>query len=139
MKPVNTETLFARFIIRNPPASQDLIGRCQQRLTVQLPTDYKRLLQQMNGGEGFIGTQYLQLWPIEEVVKTNTEADYGNAALEFLLFGSDGGGESFAFDTRSMPRIVAVPFIGMERSAAILLAQDFASFLQFLYGSDDLF
>jgi hypothetical protein len=138
MKAVNANTLFARFIC-NPPASQAFISQCRQQLAVQLPGDYTKLLEQANGGEGFIGKQYLQLWPIDEVVKMNTGTYVRQAAPELLIFGSDGGGEGFAFDTRSMPRVVAVPFVGMEPSAVIALAPDFDSFLQFLYRSEDLF
>jgi hypothetical protein len=46
-----------------------------------------------------------------------------------------GGGEAFAFDTRSGQfRIVAVPFIGMDNLAdAVVIATNFRAFLDALF------
>jgi SMI1 / KNR4 family (SUKH-1) len=135
----SSEKLFARFQ-GNPPAPPASIVRCQENLHFRLPPDYARLLQRMNGGEGFIGEQYLQLWPIEEFMKQNTGTYYAQAAPGLLVFGSDGAGEAFAFDTRSQPPpIVMVPFIGMELKTAITIASGFHLFLQVLYRSESLF
>ena len=43
-----------------------------------------------------------------------------------LLFGSDGGGEGYGFDTQTkgMP-IVRIPFIGMARRYATHIAKNF--------------
>jgi hypothetical protein len=139
MTDVSDDKLFARFKA-NPPASRDSIVRCQANLGFRLPDEYVRFLQQMNGGEGFIGKHYFMAWPIEELVPANKQCVVDDAVAALFLFGSDGGGEAFAFDTRSAaPPIVVVPFVGMELSVAEKLAPDFNSFLQFLYRSDDLF
>jgi SMI1 / KNR4 family (SUKH-1) len=133
------QELFARFT-GNVPASPALVDRCQASVRFRLPGDYRQFLQRMNGGEGFIGRHYLMLWRIEEVVKENTGTYYAEAAPGLSLFGSDGGGEAFAFDTRFSPAsIVIVPFIGMELSAAYCLAPTFNSFLKRLFSADDLF
>ena len=52
-----------------------------------------------------------------------------------VLFGSDGGGEAYAFDIRtaSLP-IVMVPFIGMELQYARPVADNILEFLQKLKG-----
>jgi len=53
-----------------------------------------------------------------------------------LLFGSDGGGEAFAFDIRSGEEsIVSVPFVGMDLHLARPVARDFQTFLQVLFNS----
>jgi len=45
-----------------------------------------------------------------------------------FLFGSDGGGEAFAFDARSDAKpIVSVPFIGMELKLARPVASNFSA------------
>lgn len=46
-------------------------------------------------------------------------------------FGSSGGGELLAFDTRrgSPWPVVMVPFIVMEEAAIVKIAEDFAGFL----------
>jgi hypothetical protein len=94
----------------------------------------------MNSGEGFVGKNYLRAWPVDELIQSNEHYSVDEAAPGLFLFGSNGGGEAFAFDTRSSPPpIVVAPFIGMEWNAAITLAPDFRSFLQHLYQSEDLF
>jgi hypothetical protein len=139
MTPVSHKELFARFE-GNPPASPESIARCQAGLSFSLPADYVQLLREMDGGEGFIGDHYLMLWSVERFVEMNTGTYFAEAAPGLIVFGSDGGGDAFAFDTRSAPPpIVMVPNVGMEWDVAIVLAADFNSFLQVLYRSDDLF
>jgi hypothetical protein len=136
---VSLENLFANFKA-NPPASRDAVARCEASLGFSLPPDYTQALRQMNGGEGFIGKNYLVLWSVEEFVKMNTGTYFAEAAPGLLVFGSDGGGEAFAFDTRSAPPpIVVAPFIGMDWTTAIMIAPTFTAFLQHLYRSEDLF
>ena len=139
MSAVNRKALFARFK-GNPPASLELIDRCQAGLGVLLPADYVQFLLQMDGGEGFIGDHYLMLWSVERFVEMNTGTYFAEAAPGLVVFGSDGGGEAFGFDTRSAPPpIVMIPYWGMEWDVAIMLAPDFNSFLQLLCRTDDLF
>jgi len=96
-------------------------------------------LERMNGGTGFVGKNYLMAWRVEDLIQFNKELFVDVAAPELLLFGSDGGGESFAFDTRSSPPlIVAVPSI-VYLEDAIVIAPDFNSFLQHLYQAESLF
>jgi hypothetical protein len=137
MAPVSDERLFAKFKA-NPPASAGLIAQSQAKLSLPLPIDYVRFLQQMNGGEGFIGEHaYVALWRVEELSERNTGYEVAEFAPGLLLFGSNGGGEAFAFDTRSGQfRIVAVPFIGMDDlSDAIVIATNFRTFLEVLFAT----
>jgi hypothetical protein len=139
MTSVSHKNLIASFQGK-PPASLDSLTRCEASLGFSLPPDYAQALRQMNGGEGFIGKNYLVLWSVEEFVKMNTGTYFAEAAPGLLVFGSDGGGEAFAFDTRSAPpRIVVAPFIGMDWTTAIMIAPNFTAFLQHLYRSEDLF
>src|SRR5262249_55673802 len=97
----------------------------------QLPDDYVQLLHQMNGGEGFIGSkEYLILWPIEELLKLNKEYEVAEYAPDLFLFGSNGGGEAYAFDKRSKHSIVAVPFVGMDVSLTQMQAPSFKDFIE---------
>ena len=136
---VSHKKLFARFE-GNPAANPAVVARCQSNLKFPLPAEYVQFLQQMNGGEGFIGQNYLMAWPIEDLIQSNEDYLVHEAAPELFLFGSSGGGEAFAFDTRSSPPpIVAVPFIVISLKDAIVLAPDFNAFLQHLYRSESLF
>jgi hypothetical protein len=135
---VSPDKLFAKFDA-NPPASRDSVARCQSNLRFPLPADYVQFLENMNGGEGFVGKNYLMAWPIEDLIQFNKDYFVDVAAPELLLFGSSGGGEAFAFDTRSSPPpIVAVPSIVCLEDA-IVIARTFNSFLQHLYQSESLF
>src|ERR1700730_4780818 len=133
---VSHEDLFAKFEGK-PPASIDLIARCQAGLRFPLPADYVQFWQQMNGGEGFIGKHYLMLWSVERFIEMNTGTYFAEAAPGLLVFGSDGGAEPFSSDSRSdPPPIVVAPYVGMDWNTAKMIAPDFDSFLQFLYRSD---
>jgi SMI1 / KNR4 family (SUKH-1) len=138
MTVVSRERLFAEFDA-NPQATAASIARCQSHLRFRLPADYVQFLQQMNGGEGFIGENYLRAWAVEELIQSNNDYNVKESAPGLFLFGSNGGGEAFAFDARSSPPpIVAVPFI-LDLEDAIFLAPSFDAFLQHLYRSESLF
>jgi len=110
----------------DPPADRGIVEGLSSGLGVALPGDYLDFLRQHNGGEGFIGDNYIVLWKAEELADFNREYEVEKYAPGILLFGSDGAGEGYGFDTESaaMP-IVHVPFIGMERRYATPIAKDF--------------
>jgi SMI1 / KNR4 family (SUKH-1) len=116
---------------KNPPATGDSIDA----FSGALPLGYVEFLRCCNGGEGFIGEScYVIFWRVEELKEMNEAFGVPSFAENLLLFGSDGGGEGFAFDTRISPwKIVQVPFIGMGISTAETVADDFGSFLRHLY------
>jgi hypothetical protein len=136
MIPVSDERLFAKFEA-NPPASPALIAQAQATLSFLLPADYVQFLQQMNGGEGSLGKAYVALWRVEELGDRNAGYEVAEFAPGLFLFGSNGGGEAFAFDTRTDQfRIVAVPFISMDDLRdAIVIATNFRAFLEVLFAS----
>lgn len=54
------------------------------------------------------------------------------------MFGSDGGGDGFAFDTRSTPyRVMEVPFIGMSVDDAFFVADTFTNLLEKMVEIDE--
>jgi hypothetical protein len=108
-------------------------------LEKSLPDDYIEFLAYCNGGEGFIGeNSYVIFWTVEELPEMNEAYEVSKYAKELFLFGSDGGGEAYGFDTRSSPAtIVQVPFVGMDTSLAQYIADDFSSFLQYLHDDKD--
>ncbi|WP_442582862.1 SMI1/KNR4 family protein [Mesorhizobium sp. ASY16-5R] len=109
------------------PPHPDVIERLSAKLGGTLPGDYLALLRQHNGGEGFIGDNYIVFWKVEELADFNREYEVEIYAPGIFLFGSNGGGEGYGFDTqsRAMP-IVQIPFVGMERQYATPVAKDIA-------------
>jgi hypothetical protein len=121
-----------------PGASEAVIKQAEADLDWTLPAEYREFLRQMNGGEGFFGEDYLILWSADELAQFNREYEVENYAPGLVLFGSDGGGEGFAFDTRNSPApIVQVPFIGMELQYANPVSSHFEEFIAKVAGKHD--
>ena len=120
----------------NPPAEASSIQEVESELGSSLPEDYAQFLQQADGGEGFIGNGYLILWRVGDLLTMNKAYEVAEYASSLFLFGSDGGGEAYAFDMRSDTKeIVSVPFVGMEMRLARLVASNFKMFLEELFES----
>jgi hypothetical protein len=135
MTPSEKEQLLAKFN-GNPPAGVAVIRQAEAESRVRLPDDYAEFLQQMNGGEGFVGNAYVILWRIEELLEMNLGYQVAEFAPGLFVFGSDGGGEAFAFDLRSDAKpIVSVPFIPMELKLARPVGSTFKAFLEELFKS----
>jgi SMI1/KNR4 family protein SUKH-1 len=117
------------------PAPDALIASVEQDLGTKLPREYVEFLRRCNGAEGPIGEcAYLVLWPVQNLKKLNVEYQVHEYAPGFLLFGSDGGGEAFAFDyTSKHARVVQIPFIGMDPNAAEGVSDSFDAFLRQMY------
>lgn len=96
-----------------------------------LPSDYKSFMSTHDGGEGFVREQYLILWRAGEIIEFNRDYEVEKYASGLVLFGSNGGGEAFAFDARAGEnmKIRIVPFIGMNLADAKPVADSFENFL----------
>ncbi|WP_438481764.1 SMI1/KNR4 family protein [Oleiharenicola lentus] len=70
---------------------------------------------------------YFQLWEEPELELFNADYEVSKYAPGFLGFGSDGGGEMFAFDEKG--RIFALPFIGMSPKDATFVCESWAEFV----------
>ena len=117
----------------NPPAVLSLIKEFQVASDIALPDDYLEFVQKANGSEGWIGDAYVMLWRVEELLEKNSAYRVTEHARGLLLFGSDGGGEAFAFDLRSgSGPIVSIPFVGMDIKSATPIATTFRGFLESL-------
>lgn len=118
----------------NHPAPVHLIEEAEKNLSFSFPKDYRRFLELGNGGDGFIGESYAILWRVEELASLNNEYQVCDYAPGLLLFGSNGGGEAFAFDLRAPTQpIVKVPFVGMDLQSIVVIGKNFSNFLNYLY------
>jgi hypothetical protein len=115
-----------------PPAGQAAVGDLVAGAKTPLPVDYLAFLGESNGGEGELAVEpgWFVIWPAEEVLQRNAGYRVPETLAGFLAFGSSGGGEMLAFDTRrGLPYpVVAVPFIPMEADQALVVAQSFGAF-----------
>jgi hypothetical protein len=125
------EKLLGEHFNANAPAATEDIAATERSLQKSLPVDFCEFLQVSNGGEGAIGESYLMLWTVEELGEYNEAYQVDEYAPGLLLFGSDGGGEGYAFDMRtSSPSIVMIPFVGMSLKYAKMVAPTFVAFLK---------
>jgi hypothetical protein len=115
----------------NPPAAVADIQKCEADLGFLLPTDYKKFLATADGGEGFIGPNaYVIFYRVSELVTINRLYSFEEYAPGLFMFGSDGGGEAYAFDTRVTDwPIVSVPFVGSGLADVWRIAPSFRDFL----------
>src|SRR5437868_296302 len=113
-------------------ASQELIASSENALNIVLPGAYVCFLRISNGGEGFVGRGgYLMLWPVEELQALNASYEVEKYAPGLLLFGSNGGGEAYGFDMRTLDKqIVQIPFVGMDWTYATEMGSRFEEFLE---------
>ena len=124
-----------------PGATQDAIDALRRAAPIELPSAYLEQLRRSNGGEGDLAVEpgWIVFWPAEEVIENNQGYEVEQWVPGLFGFGSNGGGELLAFDTREgqpFP-IVMVPFIPMELEEAVVIAKDFAELLRHLGRSAD--
>jgi hypothetical protein len=119
---------------REAPASPEAIRKLVAESKIELPEEYLALLRYSNGGEGELAVEpgWFQLWPAEKVVKLNKGYEVEQNVPGFFGFGSNGGGEMLAFDTREGKpwKVVMIPFIPMMAEDAIVIAEDIRAFIQ---------
>ncbi len=115
----------------NPGASNAVIAAAERALGVQLPEAYKNFLREHDGGVGVLGQDYVDLWSAGDLSERQSGYEVSTYAPGLLLFGSDGGGEAFAFDTRAEPwAVVRAPFVGMSLDDCVPVARTFDEFLR---------
>ena len=101
-----------------------------------LPQDYVEFLSLTNGGEGWIGSNYIILNRFEELQSANQQLSFQEHLPDLFAFGSDGGDELFAFDFgRQPPQIVMVPVI-FDAEDVVVVAGSFREFLERLERED---
>jgi hypothetical protein len=93
-------------------------------------------LHYSNGGQGFLTVQpyLLRLWRAEQVLDNNLDYEMPDYVPGFFGFGDNGGGEFFAFDTRTAApwKIYTIPFVPMDERDALCVAEDFLSLVNYV-------
>src|SRR5438876_10875303 len=75
-----------------------------------LPADYFAAVTEFGGREGFLGETYLRLYRLQELAALNLAYEVPALFSEAIVFGSNGGGDAFAFLVRE-PAVIQVPFL----------------------------
>lgn len=80
----------------NNPVEVSALANLSMTVDFEFPANYIEFLKRHNGGEGFIGDNYIIFWKAEELVDFNREYEVEIYAPGIFLFASDGG---YGFDT----------------------------------------
>jgi hypothetical protein len=119
---------------REPGASIAQLNALRRASPVELPETYFQLLAFSNGGEGPLAVQplYFMLYDVQYAEDGINQHKYDEFFPGFVIFGSNGGGEYIAFDTRgSTPwPIVFIDMCNIDLEESVSqLAADFDVFL----------
>jgi SMI1 / KNR4 family. len=120
---------------RNDSCDEKIIKKVETELKKDFPKSYVDFLFWSNGGEGEIGENYISLWDCENITQLNN--DYGIQKYlteDFVAFGTDGGGNCFAFDFRIQrnPRIVKCALGDLDINELSYVAETFTEFVEIL-------
>ncbi len=115
-------------------ASQSHLVETEQRLGRSLPDDYRAVLLQSDGLEGFVGdNEYLHLWSCSELVALNQGYCVAEFAPGLTLIGTNGGNTGYGFRTAGARlEYVEVPLVGMEPESVSALGQSFQELIEHL-------
>lgn len=128
---------FIKTLELRPGAPKHLIEDMELKFRIKFPEDYKEFLAISNGVSGFVGQSYLIIWPLEDLEEINQLASINEFAPGLILFGSNGGGESYAFDARQAD-LSFVEFYDMEMNLEKIrfCGYSFNEFLEHLFNKN---
>ena len=106
---------------------------------MRLPKDYKAFLSISNGLEDFIGDAYFRLYRVEELQQVNLDYNTQESAPGLFMIGSNGGGETYSYNTNKHMKLYLVPFIVYIHEDALYIAQNFLHLLRRCINREDLF
>jgi hypothetical protein len=94
-----------------------------------LPDDYVRFLRAADGGEGWIGENYIQIASAREAAETTRGLERFVPGLFF--FGGDGAAALFAFDLRDKAAPVVITHTDdLDLNGLVRIAESFSAFVR---------
>lgn len=121
-------------------ASAEAIAKIEETFARKLPDPLRDILLEADGLGGVIGGHELNIWSTQEIVDFNHANEVQKYFPALLMFGSDGGGETYTLDYRTVPpSVVLVAAIGFDYKSAIPIGRDFISFLDRMKDKRSLF
>jgi len=115
----------------NDPISDYLISEFERVEGLRLPRSFRDFLKVGNGGEGAVGEfGYANFWRLEDIAGLNRDYKVQQYLPGYLVIGSDGGGEAFAFKRDSQKEYyVQVPFVGLSEEDCMYMGNSFEELL----------
>lgn len=98
--------------------------------SIELAADYVEFVTQHDGGEGDVGSVWLQLWTIDRICST---ADADVSPYEgVLLFAGDGANTIYGFDSTNANGLIEGDWVGLGHDEVVPRGDTFVSFLESL-------
>ena len=100
-------------------ASESAIATVESALGQRLPEDYRRLLAESDGAEGFVASDaYISLWSTSDLVPLNDAYSVAEFLPGAVLLGTDGADTGYGFRiSDDVVEYIAVPLVGMTADA----------------------
>lgn len=103
----------------------------EERLNASFPQDYITLLKRSNGGEGYVGENYISLWKVEDLPALNEEYQIQKYLSEkFLGIGTDGGGICYGFCLDKNYSIFKCPLGDLDIKEVVIVAKSTKDFFK---------
>lgn len=103
----------------------------EERLNAAFPLDYITLLKRSNGGEGYVGENYISLWKVEDLPALNEEYQIQKYLSEkFLGIGTDGGGICYGFCLDKNYSIFKCPLGDLDIKEVVIVAKSTKDFFK---------
>ena len=103
----------------------------EERLNAAFPQDYITLLKRSNGGEGYVGKNYISLWKVEDLPALNEEYQIQKYLSEkFLGIGTDGGGICYGFCLDKNYSIFKCPLGDLDIKEVVIVAKSTKDFFK---------
>lgn len=114
--------------------SSEALDAFEKQFGFVLPDGYRRFMQESNGAILFVGEaetgSRIAFFDLNWVASNNNSD--GHDYPGYVVFGSDGGGEAYAFDIRSSTtRFVRFPSIGFGEGMIDEAGETFEELLRF--------
>jgi hypothetical protein len=112
------------------PTKLSLPIDCTDPVPCDLPDSYRKFLELVQPGEGFVGYEYLRLFGIEQLPWINAAYQVAKYLPGYYLFGSNGCGEAYLFAPANGPQqVIKMPFIPFDLEYLSESWPDFDHFL----------
>lgn len=96
---------------------------------------FEAYIKKTVSGEGMVGeSSYLLLWEKREIEELNDDYETQEFLSNVLLIGSDGGDMAYGIDVNG--KYIEVPFIGMADDKVKVIAEDFDSFIKYVWSKE---
>ncbi|WP_367331279.1 SMI1/KNR4 family protein [Sphingobacterium multivorum] len=140
MKTVN-ELLLKYNCPKRTQKAKTKIEQIQRILNFNLPNDYLFFLQNYSVFEQFIGSEFVRLWDIDELIGANTDYQIFENLPKTLAIGGNGSSEFISIEQTvdNSIRVVLTPLIDLDKQYHIEIGISFTDFLQRLDNGQEWF